>query len=150
MKIRDKKIPSLLCIIIVCIVGFLLGVLTVSLWQDNLFFKKEILNIDFIHEIHNVYIDKRALFFLCLRKRLRAFFVLIVMSVSTWNIIFVLSFFAFQGWAVGAIFEVWIIRYGWKGLVIYLATIVPPGILYMWGYFMLGCWCLNVKERAGK
>ena len=48
------------------------------------------------------------------------------------------------------ILELWIIRYSWKGLVVYLATIVPQGILYIGGYFLLGCWCLNRKEQENK
>ena len=147
MKIGNKKIPSLPCISVICTVGFLLGIVMLSLWQDNLFFQNEILNIDFINEMNHVYVDKRALFFLCMRKRLRAFFVLTIMSVSVWNLSIVLSFFAFQGFAVGAIMELLVIRYGGKGFIVYLASVFPHGILYLWGYFILGCWCLNAKTR---
>lgn len=148
MKAGIRKIPSLPCIVFLCIFGFLTGVCLISLWEENIYFRENILDIDFIHEMNNVYVDKRALFFLCMEKRLRAFFILIVMSASMWNGVIVFSFFAFSGFAAGSIIELLVIRYGWEGVTLYFSAVFPHGILYLLGYLLIGCWCLNrEKER---
>ena len=148
MSFNVKKSLSIPFIVFVSMIGFMLGIMMISLWQDNLFFQEQILNADFIGEINNIYVDKRALFFLCLKKRLCAFFIMLLLSTSVWNITFVLSFFVFQGFAVGSIVEILIIRYGWQGLVLYFSMVFPQCICYLLGYFILGYWCLyREKER---
>ena len=143
MNFNVNKILSMPFLVFVGMIGFLLGIMMISLWQDNIFFQEQVLNADFIFEINNLYVDKRALFFLCLRKRLSAFFIMLLLSTSAWNVAIVLSFFVFQGFAVGSIVEVLIIQYGCQGIMLYFSTVFPQCICYSCGYFMLGYWCLN-------
>ena len=150
MEVEKKKLSPFTCILFVGILGFLVGTAMVSLWQENLFFKDNILDSDFIYEIGNLYVDKRALFFLCLKKRLRAFFILILMSSSVWNWGVVLFFFSFHGFAVGSMMELLIIRYGWQGVMLYFSAIFPQSIFYIIGYLILGCWCLNMGMGSTK
>ena len=150
MRVGKRKIQALPCIVFVCIISFLFGTGLISLWQENLFFQKNILNVDFFREISNVYIDKRALFFLCLKERLGAFFIMLLMSSTIWNIAFVLSYFMLHGFAIGCVIEILIIRYGWKGVTIYLSAVLPQCILYAIGYLILGCWCMNREKTETK
>ena len=150
MRVGKRKIQALPCIIFVCIISFLFGTGMISLWQENLFFQKNILNVDFFREISNVYIDKRALFFLCLKERLGAFFIMLLMSSTIWNIAFVFSYFMLHGFAIGCVVEILIIRYGWKGVTIYLSAVLPQCILYAIGYLILGCWCMNREKTETK
>ena len=150
MRVGKRKIQALPCIIFVCIISFLFGTGMISLWQENLFFQKNILNVDFLREISNVYIDKRALFFLCLKERLGAFFIMLLMSSTIWNIAFVFSYFMLHGFAIGCVVEILIIRYGWKGVTIYLSAVLPQCILYAIGYLILGCWCMNREKTETK
>lgn len=150
MRVGKRKIQALPCIVFVCIISFLFGTGMISLWQENLFFQKNILNVDFFREISNVYIDKRALFFLCLKERLGAFFIMLLMSSTIWNIAFVFSYFMLHGFAIGCVVEILIIRYGWKGVTIYLSAVLPQCILYAIGYLILGCWCMNREKTETK
>lgn len=150
MRVGKQKIKALPCIVFVCIISFLFGTGMISLWQENLFFQKNILNVDFFREISNMYIDKRALFFLCLKERLGAFFIMLLMSSTIWNIAFVLFYFMLHGFAIGCVVEILIIRYGWNGVAIYLFTVLPQCILYVIGYLILGCWCLNREKAESK
>ena len=150
MRVGKRKIQALPCIVFVCIISFLFGTGLISLWQENLFFQKNILNVDFFREISNVYIDKRALFFLCLKERLGAFFIMLLMSSTIWNIAFVFSYFMLHGFAIGCVVEILIIRYGWKGVTIYLSAVLPQCILYAIGYLILGCWCMNREKTETK
>ena len=138
MRVGKQKIPSLPCIIFVCMFSFILGTTMVSIWQENIFFQKNIFNVEFLREISNVYIDKRALFFLCLKERLGAFFILFLVSSTIWNIVFEFSYFMLHGFAIGCVVEVLIIRYGWNGVIIYLSAVLPQCILYTIGYLILG------------
>ena len=155
MRVGKQKIPALPCIIFVFIISFLFGIGMISLCQENIFFQNNVLNVDFLREINNVYIDKRALFFLCLKERLGAFFIMMLMSSTIWNTIFVFSYLMLHGLATGCVVEVLIIRYGWSGVTIYLSAVLPYYILYAIGYLILGCWCLNrekieTKENIGE
>ena len=150
MEVEKKKLSPFTYISFISILGFLLGSAMVSLWQDNLLFQKNVLTPDFIYEISNLYVDKRALFFLCLKKRLRAFFVLILVSSSMWKWGIVLCFFGFHGFAVGSMVELLIIRYGWQGIILYFSATFPQNVFYVLGYSILGCWCLGGGKRSTK
>ena len=150
MNFNVKKILSLPFIVLMGAIGFLLGVMMISLWQNNLFFQEQVLSSDFIYEINNLYVDKRALFFLCLKKRLCAFFIMLLLSTTIWNVAFVLLFFVFQGFAIGSIVEILMIRYGWQGFAIYFLMVFPQCLCYLWGYFMLGQWCLNKEKNRNQ
>lgn len=150
MNFNVKKILSLPFIVLMGAIGFLLGVMMISLWQNNLFFQEQVLSSDFIYEINNLYVDKRALFFLCLKKRLCAFFIMLLLSTTIWNVAFVLLFFAFQGFAIGSIVEVLVIRYGWQGFGMYFLMVFPQCLCYLCGYFILGHWCLNKGKNRNQ
>ena len=147
MKIGKIKVAPLICILWMFLGGFVLGVISISLWQDNWFVKKELLNQDFINNIMNINIDKRALFFLCLGKKARAFFVLFLLSFSTLNLWIVFGYFGFLGYACGSVLELLMIRYGIKGSLLYFSFVFPQGIFYFLGYLILGCWCLSMENE---
>ena len=55
-----------------------------------------------------------------------------------------------HGFAIGCVVEILIIRYGWKGVTIYLSAVLPQCILYAIGYLILGCWCMNREKTETK
>ena len=143
-----NRIPPILLILFMSILGFITGVLTIALWQENWLVNEGILNQDFIYKIEDINIDKRALFFLCFGKRLRAFFLLFLLAFSSVNVFTNVIFFFLNGLYIGSIMELFIIRYGMQGLLMYLSFVLPQGIFYMIGFLVLGCWCLG-QERVG-
>ena len=148
-RIRDRISP-LFIISMISVCGFFTGVFTIALWQENWIITEGILNQDFIAKMEELIIDKRALFFLCLEKRLCAFFLLFLLAFSTVNVLTNVWFFFLHGLYVGSILELLTIRYGMQGTLMYLAFVFPQGIFYVIGYLMLGCWCLSVgKNRNG-
>lgn len=146
MKKTEIKIPSLILIAVISIVGFMFGVFTIALWQENWLVNQGILNREFIYQINNLKIDKRALFFLCFGKRLRAFFVLFLLTFSSVNRFSNLVFFGLNGFYVGSIMELFTVRYGMQGIIMYLSLVLPHGIFYVIGFVILGCWCLNMEK----
>jgi len=114
-KFRGRISPILL-IFIISILGFISGILTIALWQENWLITDGILNQDYIYKIEELTIDKRALFFLCMEKRLRAFFLLSLLAFSTVNIFANVLFFFLSGLYVGSVIELLTIRYGMQGI----------------------------------
>lgn len=148
MKKVINRIPPILFIFMICILGFIVGVLTIALWQENWLISNEILNQEFIYQIEDLNVDKRALFFLCLGKRLRAFFILFLLAFSTVNVFGNILFFSLNGLYVGSVMELFTIRYGMQGIMMYLSLILPHGIFYLIGFMILGCWCLNLEKNS--
>lgn len=146
-KFRGRFSPILL-ILIISILGFVLGVLSIALCQENWLITDGILNQDYIYKIEKLTIDKRALFFLCMEKRLRAFFLLFLLAFSTVNIFANVLFFFLSSLYVGSVIELLTIQYGMQGIWMYLVLVLPQGIFYVLGYLTLGCWCLNM-EKSG-
>ena len=142
-------IPPVLLISFLCILGFVSGVLTIALWQENWLVSGGVLNQDFIYEFERLKIDKRAVFFLCLGRRVRAFFLLFLLAFSSVNFFVTISFFLLSSFYVGSIMELFAIRYGIQGIAMYFTTIFPQGVFYCFGFFVLGLWCLNQEGRAG-
>lgn len=141
-KIKNIFSPVVI-IIFISIIGFIIGVLTVSFNQKNWFMDEGILNKEFIRKIDEVNIDKRALFFLCFGRRIRAFFLLFLLSFSTVNFVTILFFFLMAGIYVGSVMELLAVQYGMQGIMLYFTMILPQGVLYLIGFGILGCWCLN-------
>ena len=142
-------ISPILLISTLSIFGFIAGVLTIALRQQNWFIKEGVLNQDFIYELKRLMIDERAVFFLCLGRRMRAFFLLFLLSFSSVNFWVTLSFFLLSGFCVGSILEVFAVQYGMQGIAMYFTMIFPQGLFYSLGFFILGCWCLNQEGREG-
>lgn len=146
-KIRDKISPLVL-LGIICVVGMIAGIITIAFWQENWLITEGVLNRDFISKIEGMMIDKRALFFLCLEKRLCAFFLLFLLAFSSVNILTNVCFFFLNGLYIGSILEVLTIRYGMQGTFMYLLFVFPQGIFYTMGYLILGCWCLRLEGNT--
>ena len=145
------KISPILLILIISILGFITGIFTIVLWQENWLITDGILNQDFIYKIEELTIDKRALFFLCMEKRLRAFFLLFLLVFSTVNVFANVLFFFLSSLYIGSVIELLTIRYGMQGILMYVSLVLPQGVFYILGYLMLGCWCLNMeKNEEGK
>ena len=150
LKENANKIPAVIYILLISGVGFIIGVLTIGLKQENWLISGDILEQDFIYRIKELSIDKRALFFLCLGKRLRAFFILFLLAFSSVNRFSNVLFFILYGWYVGSIIELFAVRYGWQGIMMYLSLVLPQGILYVLGFVILGCWCWNLENMVAK
>lgn len=143
MKKIRIEIPPIILITFVVFVGFIAGVLSIALWKENWLISEGILNSEFISDITELKIDKRALFFLCLGKRMRAFFLLFLLSFSSVNSWVNFAFFLLSGFFAGSVVEILTIRYGMQGIAMYFTMIFPQGLCYILGFLILGCWCLK-------
>ena len=146
MERIKSGISPIVLIVIISMIGFVAGVLTIAFWQENWLITDGILKQEFIYKIEDLMIDKRALFFLCLEKRLSAFFLLFLLAFSSVNVLNNMLFFFLQGLCMGSIMELFTIRYGIQGIGMYASLAFPQGIFYFIGYLFLGCWCLKMEK----
>ena len=147
MKGLKNRIPPVIWILIFSILGFFIASLAIVMQQENRLIKEGILNQEFIYDTEMLIIDKRALFFLCFGRRIRAFFLLFLLAFSSVNIFVNSIFFLGCGIYTGSIMELLAVRYGMQGIGMYFTMIFPQGIFYALGFGILGCWCLN-QERV--
>ena len=145
LKIDKKKITPLSYILVICFAGFVTGVLLVVFSKENIFVRDGLLEQKFLWKMQEIDVDKREIFFVCLGERLRSFFLLLLLSYSSVNILFQGIFFGMQGFYTGTVMELLAVRYGGKGIVFYLEMIFPHGLFYFTGFLILGCWCLQKK-----
>lgn len=144
-KIRDKISP-LFFILMTTGLGFVFGVISIAFWKGNWLISDGILNQDFIYKIEEINVNKRALFFLCLEKRLGAFFLLFLLAFSSVNVWANIFFFFLNGLYMGSIIELMSMRYGIQGILMYMSLVLPHGFFYTVGYLKLGCWCLKIEK----
>ena len=147
MKKSDELQKRGCYVLLLFFLGFLIGVITTCIWQEKWLVEQGFLNQEFIYQIEHIDMDKRALLFLCMGKRIRAFLLLWILSYSTVNLFSTSAFFVLNGIYVGGIMEALAIRYGWKGFLLYMGMILPHGILYSVGFSLLGVWCLRAREE---
>ena len=139
-----NKIPPILLLLVLSVSGFFVGIFTIALWQENFLISENVLGQEFMYQAADLNIDKRALFFLCFGRRLRAFFLLFLLAFSSVNFFSNILFFFLNGVYVGSVMELLTIRYGIQGSLMYLLFILPHGIFYATGFLSLGCWCLKL------
>lgn len=146
MKNIKDMVSPLFFILIITGLGFITGVISITFGQENWLITEGILNQNFIYKMEEIIINKRALFFLCMEKRLGAFFLLFLLAFSSVNAWVTLSFFFFYGLCGGSIVELLVIQYGIQGILMYVLLVLPQGIFYGGGYLSLGCWCLKTEK----
>lgn len=135
-------------VLIIC--GFLVGVMFPFLFEEKMIVESDILNQDFLLQFNHMEIDKRALLFLCIKKRLGAFFLVWMLSYSSVNKFFAGVLIFIKSIYVGSMMEILALRYGIKGLWMYLALVSPQGIFYFLGLWLLGIWCFEKTARSYK
>ncbi|MDD7025844.1 MAG: stage II sporulation protein M [Lachnospiraceae bacterium] len=129
------------------LLGFLSGVACICVFRDYWLTVITSLEPDFLWKIEQIDVDKSALFFLTLGKRLRAFFLLWILSYSLLKNPAATVFFFYSGACVGTVMELLAIKYGIRGLLFYLGMILPQALFYTPGYLLLGLFCLNRIRR---
>ena len=144
-----EKIPPIIIILFLSIFGFIIGVVTMVFGYENRWINDGLLGQEFIYKIEDLNIDKRALFFLCLEKRLRMVGILYLLSFSSVNVFINIVFFLICGIYVGSVMEIFVIRYGIQGMLMYFSLVLPHAFFYILGYFSLGCLCLNMENTQG-
>ncbi|MGN1314186.1 MAG: stage II sporulation protein M [Lachnospiraceae bacterium] len=142
-------------LLILFLLCFFIGLFFSSLTRESQIWDMTGLEPVYLGKIEHLSIDKGMLFFLTAGKRLRTFFLLWLLSHSVLNRPITLFSFAYWGISAGAVSELLIIKYGFKGILLYFGLVFPQTLFYMPGYLLLGNYCLKYlpplteKEKGG-
>lgn len=124
--------------------GFLLGAV-VAIKKEALFPHKNIFTMEYFSELRNITMDSGVVLLLALWKRLRSFFLFLLLSSSVIGIWYLAFFILSFGFSVGITLEILILNFGITGAGIYLLIILPQGIFYFLGYSIL--WIREIKRK---
>lgn len=136
-KERELKRPGLV-IVVLFIAGYLAGIACVCFLQEIWLQQWNFLGLELLQRAEHFQIERTALFFLCVRRRLGAFFLLWLMSFSSVRWLFSGGFFLSCGLAAGTVMEVLAIRYGIRGLTLSFVLILPQALCYIPAFFIIG------------
>lgn len=143
---KIKSLPPIIYLSIIYTISFLAGccclIVIGNISEVSYFYLEE----DFFHRLNNITVNNNALFVLCLWKRLSCAFFLILLSYSILGKGVCLGFASFVAFSNGFLLEGLIVKYGVQGILIYLAAILPQGILYGTGYTLLLISCIHMNK----
>lgn len=117
--------------------GFIVGVLLVNIktdyfLEDSLFFGEELLNrlsyTSFHNEQYMVYL---------LQNRIGILLFLLVAATTIFGIVIMYLYVAWFGMSLGILMAVVTMRYGGKGILIFLGAILPQEIIYIPAFLFL-------------
>ena len=130
--------------------GFLGGVLWVYADLVDWMAALSLLGLDCLWKIEQMTIDKRALVFLALGKRLRAFFVLWLFSLTPFRKPAAVLFFLLCGLSTGITAQLLAVRYRLWVLLLYPALLLPQILLYVPGFYGMGVYCMKTAAPSGR
>lgn len=127
--------------------GFLAGIALI--WFNcNVFVKNSaFLDKDSFTRVIQLVIDKESLLFYCLQNRLEVIIIILLLSISG---IFGAALIVICGWfglSAGFHLTVLSVRYGIKGILLFLGCVLPQQILLIPGWLFLLEWCSNRKNK---
>ena len=143
---RGIRSPGIF-ILLLALAGYLLGIFWVCFRQELWIQQWDLFGLELLRKAEYLEIDKRALLFLCIRNRLGAFLLLCILSGSILRWQAVSLFFLLGGVFTGSLMEVLAIRYGVRGLLLYVAMIFPQYLCYLPAFFALGKSMVRMEER---
>lgn len=131
----------------VFLIGFLLGIGLICLLAQKLFLSSGFLDRTFLSRMKYLDMNKNGLFLFSLQQRIGMAAFLVLLSVA--GAAGMGSFFllVWSGMSAGAVLTIFSLRYGWKGIVLFLGSILPQSLLLVPGYLLLLDWCFKRLER---
>ncbi len=119
------------------LVGFFAGVIWVYLkadyfFDDSLFFGEDLLNRISYTSFHS-----KQYFAFLLQRRMSVVIFLLLMSTTAIGIVIMYLFVAWFGFSLGVLLGVVTLKYGVKGILIFLITLIPQVFIYVPAYFAM-------------
>lgn len=127
--------------------GFLLGIAAICMFFEELVIGSGFLDASFLAGIQYLDINKNGLLLYSLQQRIGIAAFLVLLSAAGAAGIGISFLLAWSGVSAGAVLTVLSMRYGIKGLLFFLACILPQQICFIPGYLMLMDWCHRRMER---
>lgn len=142
LKKREKTVWMMTFLI-----GFLLGIGLVCLLAQELFLPSGFLDRAFLSRMKCLEMNRNGLFLFSLQQRMAVAAFLVLLSVTGVVGMGTAFLLVWSGVSAGAVMTIFSLRYGWKGLALFLGSILPQAFLLIPGYLLLLDWCFGRQER---
>lgn len=135
----------------VFLAGFLAGLSLVFIGQEGLVQNTAFLNHDSLEGIGALEINRQRLMLYSLRQRLFPAGLLVLASAAGAGGIAVCLFLLWSGFCAGTLLSVLSLRYGIRGVVLFVGGILPQAFLLVPAFWLLCGWCISSGlKRGGK
>lgn len=127
--------------------GFLAGIAAVCLKPDALVLRPGFLDAQTLLRVRYLDVNRNALLLYSLRQRLGTAVFLILLAAAGFGGAGSCLLPAWGGLSAGAVLTALSVRYGVKGPLLFLGTVLPQQILLIPGFLMLLDWCMGKQEK---
>lgn len=128
-------------------VGFLLGILGILAGRQKIPGMDGMLNPDVINRMRYLELDRTALFWYCLRKRGGTALLLLLSVGLGMGGISACLFLFWSGASAGLLLTMLTLRYGIRGLLLFVASVLPQFLLYAPAALLLVFRCMGWQKR---
>lgn len=123
--------------------GFLLGIALVYIKKGAFILQTDFLGKETIMRMKNLSFDYTALFLYCLKQRFFLGSTLFLAALAGIGGFAVLAALLWSGFSFGVVLSVLSVRYGLKGILLFLAGSFPQALLLVPAFYMLAKWCVK-------
>lgn len=146
--VNKRTIPVLI------LLGILIGTAYANISVKYLNMRPEAFSNTFLAAYEEVEVNVMYLWRYIFKTRFRDYIVLAVLSFTNLSRVAVCVYAAYFGMALGSMISFAVMYYGLAGILVYIASIVPQYMLYIYAYVLLykmvhnntNCGCINTKK----
>jgi stage II sporulation protein M len=111
--------------------GVALGIVFVNVFKNSLLKEFYEFQNQFVSSLNTIDIEKFELFKLIMVNNFKSLVVLLFFSMTTFGIVYIVLFITYQGFKMGFLLWVFILRYGIKGFFLFILFHFPQCIVYI-------------------
>lgn len=111
--------------------GFIVSIFTVNLWTEQLLTNTGFMDETSLSTLKYLEINSNSFFLYILKKRLATIWLLALLSVSMLGIAATYAYTVWLGFTIGFLLSALTIRFGMKGMLLFLISLFPHYILYI-------------------
>ena len=123
------------------LVAFVTGILTMNFGKSILLENTGLLDENMLTQMTSAYPDSNALFVFVLRKRLSLMVAMVLIATTYLGIAACIAMDLWYGFSAGAFLTAAVLRYGFKGIMLAAAGMLPQYLLYAPALYALLVWC---------
>ena len=125
----------------VFLVGLTAGILTMNFGKSILLENTGLLDEEMLRQMESAFPDSNALFAFVLRKRLMLMVFMVLAATTYLGMAACVAVGLWYGFATGAFLAAALMRYGFKGILLVAAGVLPQYLLYAPALYALLVWC---------
>lgn len=120
--------------------GFILGIVIINCWKEQFLTEGSMLNEMALARLKYLEVNKTSFLIYVLKKRLSSIWMLALLSTTFLGVIAVYGYMIWLGAGMGFLLSAFIMQYGVKGILLFLAGTFPQYILYIPAMLLLLAW----------